>query len=99
MAFVDVMLKETDGVGLNQGLLELASGFEVADYVHQPMRDTFPASGRVSFHPRRRWRVSVAAGPCDPLAAGGRDHDARLHPADPQAQVHGGRWRDLRAAV
>ena len=50
MAFVDVMLKETDGAGLNQGLLELASSFEVADDVHHLMRDTFPASGRVSFH-------------------------------------------------
>jgi hypothetical protein len=32
-------------------LLELASGFEVTDYFHQLMRDTFLASGRVSFHP------------------------------------------------
>jgi len=41
----------TDSTGFNQGLLELASGFEVADYFHQLMRDTFLASGRVSFHP------------------------------------------------
>jgi hypothetical protein len=41
----------TDGTGFNQGLLELASGFEVSDYFHQLMRDTFLASGRVSFHP------------------------------------------------
>ena len=41
----------TDGTGFNQGLLELASGFEVTDYFHQLMRDTFLASGRVSFHP------------------------------------------------
>jgi len=40
-----------DSTGFNQGLLELASGFEVADYFHQLMRDTFLASGRVSFHP------------------------------------------------
>jgi hypothetical protein len=41
----------TDSNGFNQGLLELASGFEVTDYFHQLMRDTFLASGRVSFHP------------------------------------------------
>lgn len=41
----------TDSTGFNQGLLELASGFEVTDYFHQLMRDTFMASGRVSFHP------------------------------------------------
>ena len=41
----------TDSTGFNQGLLELASGFEVTDYFHQLMRDTFLASGRVSFHP------------------------------------------------
>jgi hypothetical protein len=41
----------TDSTGFNQGLLELASGFEVTDYFHQLMRDTFQASGRVSFHP------------------------------------------------
>ncbi len=41
----------TDSTGFNQGLLELASGVEVTDYFHQLMRDTFLASGRVSFHP------------------------------------------------
>jgi hypothetical protein len=41
----------TDSTGFNEGLLELASGFEVTDYFHQLMRDTFLASGRVSFHP------------------------------------------------
>lgn len=41
----------TDSTGFNQGLLELASGFEVSDYFHQLMRDTFLASGRVRFHP------------------------------------------------
>jgi hypothetical protein len=41
----------TDSTGFNQGLLELASGFEVTDYFHQLMRDTFLASGRVNFHP------------------------------------------------
>ncbi len=41
----------TDSTGFNQGLLELASGLEVTDYFHQLMRDTFLASGRVSFHP------------------------------------------------
>ena len=41
----------TDTTGFNQGLLELASGVEVTDYFHQLMRDTFLASGRVSFHP------------------------------------------------
>jgi hypothetical protein len=41
----------TDSTGFNQGLLELASGSEVTDYFHQLMRDTFLASGRVSFHP------------------------------------------------
>jgi hypothetical protein len=41
----------TDSTGFNQGLLELASGFEVTDYFHQLMRDTFLATGRVSFHP------------------------------------------------
>jgi hypothetical protein len=40
----------TDNTGFNQGLLELASGYEVTDYFHQLMRDTFLASGRVSFH-------------------------------------------------
>jgi hypothetical protein len=40
-----------DTSGFNQGLLELASGFEVTDYFHQVMRDTFLPSGRVSFHP------------------------------------------------
>ncbi len=41
----------TDSTGFNQGLLELASGFEVTDYFHQLMRDTFLPTGRVSFHP------------------------------------------------
>ncbi len=41
----------TDSAGFNQGLLELASGFEVTDYFHQLMRDTFLPTGRVSFHP------------------------------------------------
>jgi hypothetical protein len=41
----------TDSTGFNQGLLELASGFEVTDYFHQLMRDTFLASGRVRFYP------------------------------------------------
>lgn len=41
----------TDSAGFNQGMLELASGYEVADYFHQLMRDTFLASGRVSFFP------------------------------------------------
>jgi hypothetical protein len=41
----------TDSAGFNQGLLELASGYEVTDYFHQLMRDTFLPSGRVSFHP------------------------------------------------
>lgn len=41
----------TDSTGFNQGLMELASGFEVTDYFHQLMRDTFLASGRVSFYP------------------------------------------------
>jgi hypothetical protein len=41
----------TDSTGFNQGMLELASGFEVTDYFHQLMRDTFLASGRVSFRP------------------------------------------------
>lgn len=41
----------TDSTGFNQGLLELASGFEVADYFHQLMRDSFLPSGRVSFFP------------------------------------------------
>jgi hypothetical protein len=41
----------TDSTGFNQGLLELASGFEVTDYFHQVMRDTFLSSGRVSFFP------------------------------------------------
>lgn len=41
----------TDTTGFNQGLLELASGYEVTDYFHQLMRDTFLSSGRVSFHP------------------------------------------------
>lgn len=40
-----------DSTGFNQGLLELASGFEVTDYFHQLMRDTLLPSGRVSFHP------------------------------------------------
>ena len=32
-------------------MLELASGYELTDYFHQLMRDTFIASGRVSFYP------------------------------------------------
>lgn len=40
-----------DRTGFNQGLLELASGYEVTDYFHQLMRDTFLASGRVRFLP------------------------------------------------
>jgi hypothetical protein len=40
-----------DQTGFNQGLYELASGFEVADYFHQLMRDTFLPSGRVTFLP------------------------------------------------
>lgn len=40
-----------DSNGFNQGLLELASGYEVTDYFHQLMRDTFLASGRVRFYP------------------------------------------------
>lgn len=40
-----------DSTGFNQGLHELASGVEVADYFHQVMRDTFLASGRVRFMP------------------------------------------------
>jgi len=40
-----------DATGFNQGLYELASGIEVADYFHQVMRDVFLPSGRVSYHP------------------------------------------------
>lgn len=40
-----------DETGFNQGLYELASGFEVADYFHQVLRDTFLPSGRVTFLP------------------------------------------------
>ena len=40
-----------DASGFNQGLCELASGFEVADYFHQLMRDTFLPSGRVKYFP------------------------------------------------
>jgi len=40
-----------DSAGLNQGLYELASGIEVADYYHQLMRDTFLPSGRVRYYP------------------------------------------------
>lgn len=38
-----------DKTGFNKGLYELASGFEVADYFHQVMRDTLLPSGRVNF--------------------------------------------------
>jgi hypothetical protein len=40
-----------DVAGFNQGFYELASGFEVADYFHQVMRDTFLPSGRVRYYP------------------------------------------------
>jgi hypothetical protein len=40
-----------DVSGFNQGLYELASGIEVADYFHQVMRDTFLPSGRVQYFP------------------------------------------------
>lgn len=40
-----------DETGFNKGLFELASGFEVADYFHQVMRDTLLPSGRVNFLP------------------------------------------------
>ncbi|MGI8765731.1 MAG: NAD(P)/FAD-dependent oxidoreductase, partial [Gemmatimonadaceae bacterium] len=38
-----------DETGFNKGLYELASGFEVAGYFHQVMRDTLLPSGRVNF--------------------------------------------------
>lgn len=40
-----------DTDGFNKGMYELASGFQVADYFHQVMRDTFLPSGRVQFFP------------------------------------------------
>jgi hypothetical protein len=40
-----------DESGFNAGLYELASGFEVADYFHQVMRDHFLPSGRVRYFP------------------------------------------------
>ncbi len=40
-----------DETGFNKGLLELASGLEVADYFHQVMRDELLPSGRVVYHP------------------------------------------------
>jgi len=54
----------TDSTGFNQGLLELASGFEVTDYFHQLMRDTFLASGRVSFHPMSEVVDGFGGGTC-----------------------------------
>jgi len=40
-----------DSTGVNKGMLELASGIEVANYFHQHMRETFLPTGRVSFYP------------------------------------------------
>ena len=42
---------KTDQVGLNKGLMELASGAEVSAYFDEVMRHTFLPSGRVSFYP------------------------------------------------
>lgn len=40
-----------DRIGLNKGFEELASGFEVASYFHEVMRDKFLPSGRVKYFP------------------------------------------------
>jgi hypothetical protein len=40
-----------DTSGFNAGFHELASGYEVADYFHQVMRDVFLPSGRVTYYP------------------------------------------------
>jgi hypothetical protein len=45
-----------DEHGFNAGLHELASGFEVADYFHQVMRDHFLPSGRVRYFPMSQIR-------------------------------------------
>lgn len=97
----------TDSTGFNQGLLELASGFEVTDYFHQLMRDTFLAS----FYPMSElvgkpgsgtYAVrSLLSGDTRTVDVRKRLVDATMtqeHSADPRPQVHPGRWRDLRSA-
>ncbi|MEL6792029.1 MAG: NAD(P)/FAD-dependent oxidoreductase [Pseudomonadota bacterium] len=55
VASTELSRGRVDETGLNKGMMELATGAEVAAYFQQVLRERFLPSGRVEFRPLTRW--------------------------------------------
>ncbi|MEL7465711.1 MAG: NAD(P)/FAD-dependent oxidoreductase, partial [Pseudomonadota bacterium] len=55
VASTELSRGRVDETGLNKGMMELATGAEVAAYFQQVLRERFLPSGRVDFRPLTRW--------------------------------------------